>query len=265
LSEWEVLFPVKIKFNLALIRSAYLYRKARINMEKQQITDNISSLLEKTNLNLVLHAIQEEDEYSLAIFFLSLPSKHSASILSRMKSEQRNAIAQKIAITETAPAEEVKEIVERIKAKIEEAASHVTSFGDSIENLANILTQMDNESRNAILDGLEQEGAEITQRVKEKMFRFDDILLLPDSAMNTLLRMLDRNILALALKGASEEVQEKIFDNLSEDENIQIRTQMENSENVPARLITQAQQSILSAMRQLEYQGMIAVKRTLSK
>lgn len=232
-------------------------------MENQLTIDDISSLLEKTNVNLVLHAIQEEDEHSLAIFLLTLPPKNSASILSRMKSEQRNAIAREIAVTETAPAEEVQEIVERLKAKIEEAASRVTSFGDAAENLAKLLAEMDNESRSAILKSLEDEESEITQRVKEKMFRFDDILLLTDSSMQTLLRIIDGNILALALRGASEEVQEKIFDNLSPDEILQIRTQMESSENISTRIITQAQQSILSAMRQLEYQGMIVMSKPL--
>jgi len=233
-------------------------------MENQQITDDISTLLEKTNLNLVLHAIQEEDEHSLAIFLLTLPPKHSASILSRMKSEQRNAIAREIAVTETAPEEEVKEIVERIKGKIEEAASRVTSFGDGAENLAKLLAQMDNESRSTILASLEKEESEIIQRVKEKIFRFDDILLLTDSSMQTLLRIIDYNILALALRGTSEEVQEKIFDNLSPDEILQIRAQMESSENISTRVITQAQHSILSAMRQLEYQGMIVMNKPIA-
>jgi flagellar motor switch protein FliG len=230
-------------------------------MENQQITDDISTLLEKTNANLVLHAIQEEDEHSQAIFLLTLSPKHSASILSRMKSEQRNAIAREIAVTETAPAEEIKEIVERFKSKIEAVASRVTSFGDGAENLAKILAQMDNESRSAILKNLEEEKSEVTQRVKEKMFRFDDILLLTDASMQTLLRMLDQNILALALRGTSEEIQEKVFDNLSPDEILQIRTQMESNENISTRIITQAQQSILSAMRQLEYQGMVVMNK----
>jgi flagellar motor switch protein FliG len=176
-----------------------------------------------------------------------------------MKSEQRNAIAREIAVTETVPAEEVKEIVEKFKAKIEDAASRVTSFGDGAENLAKILAQMDNESRSAILKSLEEEKSEVTQRVKEKMYRFDDILLLTDASMETLLRILDRNILSLALRGTSEEIQEKVFDNLSPDEILQIRAQMESGENIPTRIITQAQQSIISAMRQLEYQGMIVM------
>ncbi|MBM3237311.1 hypothetical protein FJZ31_13540 [Candidatus Poribacteria bacterium] len=234
-------------------------------MENQQITDDISTLLEKTNANLVLHALQEENEHSLAVFLLTLPPKHSASILSRMKAEQRNAIVREIAVTETAPAEEVKEIVERFKAKIEDAASRVTSFGDGAENLAKILTQMDNESRSAILKSLEEEKSEVTQRLKEKMYRFDDILLLTDASMETLLRILDRNILSLALRGTSEEIQEKVFDNLSPDEILQIRAQMESRENISTRIITQAQQSIISAMRQLEYQGMIVMNKPFER
>jgi len=230
-------------------------------MENQQITDDISTLLEKINPNLVLHALQEENEHSLAVFLLTLPPKHSATILSRMKSEQRNAIAREIAVTETVPVEEIKEIVERFKAKIEDAASRVTSFGDGAENLAKILAQMDNESRSAILKSFEEEKSEVAQRVKEKMYRFDDILLLTDASMETLLRILDRNILALALRGTSEEIQEKVFDNLSPDEILQIRAQMESNENISTRIITQAQQSIISAMRQLEYQGMIVMNR----
>ncbi|HIE27081.1 TPA: hypothetical protein EYP66_07325 [Candidatus Poribacteria bacterium] len=230
-------------------------------MENQQITDDISALLEKINPNVVLHALQEEDEHSLAIFLLTLPPKYSASILSRMSPERRNAIAGEIAVTETAPSEEVQEIVARLKTKIEEAASRVINFGDGAENLAKLLAEIDIESRSSILESLEEDKSGIAQRVKEKMFRFDDILLLTDVSMRTLLRILDRNILALALRGASEEVQEKIFDNLSSDEILQVRAQMESDENISTRIIAQAQQSILSAMQRLEYQGMIVMNK----
>lgn len=234
-------------------------------MTNQQITDDISTMLEKINLNVVLHAIREEDEHSLAIFLLTLPPKYSASILSRLNAERRNAIAREIAVTETAPSEEVQEIAGRLKSKIEEAASRVTNFGDSAENLAKLLAEIDIKSQSSILKSLEEDKSEIAQRVKEKMFRFDDILLLTDVSMQTLLRIIDRNILALALRGASEEVQEKIFDNLSPDEILQIRAQMESNENISTRVITQAQQSILSAMRQLEYQGMIVMNKPTTR
>ena len=229
-------------------------------MENELTPDDVSTLLEKTDINIVLHAIQEEDEQSLAIFLLSLSPKHSARILAQLKPEKRNAVAKAIAKTETVPTEEVQATIEKLKAKIEEAASNVTTFGDGAESLAKLLSEMDRDVRSTILDSLEDEEPDVATRVKEQMFQFNDILLLTDNSLQRVLEMLDRNLLTLALQGASEEIQEKIFDNLSPDEVLQIRAQMERGDQVSPSIVAQAQRSILSVIRQLESRGMIMME-----
>jgi len=124
-------------------------------MENNFADDNEFNIIKNTDTGVIVHAIQDEDEQSLAIFFLAIPPEHSARILSKLQSDKQRSIAKIIARTETVDAEEVDEIRERFIAKIEQAATKTKTFGDGVSNLAKLLTQIDAESRADILESLE--------------------------------------------------------------------------------------------------------------
>lgn len=221
-------------------------------MENNFADDNEFSLIENTDTSTIIHAIQDEDEQSLAIFFLSVPPEHAARILSKLPSDKRRSIAKTIAQTETVAAEEVDEIKERFLEKIEQAASKTRTFGDGASNLAKLLTQMDAESREDILDGLEEDDADMVARVEELMFDFDNIANVSDQLMQTVISMVERNILVLALMKASDEVKQKFFSNMPQLDAVQLEQQLNMEQTVPVGVVKQAQQLILSTIRRFE-------------
>jgi len=219
---------------------------------ENNFADDEFSIIENTDTSTILHAIQDEDEQSLAIFFLSIPPEHAARILSKLRSDERRSIAKIIARTETVDAEEVNEIKERFLEKIEQAASKTKTFGDGISNLAKLLTQMDAESREDILNGLEEEDDDIAARVEELMFDFDNIANVSDQLVQTVASMMERNILVLALTNASDEVKQKFFSNMPQLDAVQLEQELSMEQTVPVGVVKQAQQLILSTVRRFE-------------
>ena len=85
-----------------------------------------------------------------------------------------------------------------------------------MDRLAEILNQTDEISSELILNELEEADMEMASQIKQRMFVFEDLLLVDDRGVQKLLRKVETMELAIALKAASEEVREKIFKNMSE-------------------------------------------------
>jgi len=94
--------------------------------------------------------------------------------------------------------------------------------------------------------------------VKEQMFSFDDIANFSDQLVQTVISMVERSILILALRDASEDVKQKIFDNMPQLDAVQIEQELKMEQLVPAGVIKQAQQLILSTIRRFDSLSRIA-------
>ena len=108
---------------------------------------------------------------------------------------------------------------------------------------------------------VEIEEPELADEIRRKMFVFEDILTLDNRAIQTVLREVDNNELAIALKNANEEVQNAIFSNLSSRLATMIREDMEFMGPVRLKDVEDAQQKIVNIIRKLEDSGEIVISR----
>ena len=111
------------------------------------------------------------------------------------------------------------------------------------------------------MEVIEAENAELADAVKKLMFVFEDIILLDDRAIQQVLKEVDQKELAMVLKGASEEVKEKIFGNLSSRAGEIIKEDMEFMGPVRVRHVEEAQQRVVAIIRRLEESGEVTVSR----
>ena len=111
------------------------------------------------------------------------------------------------------------------------------------------------------METLEVEEPELADEIRRKMFVFEDILTLDNRAIQTVLREIDNNELAVALKNANEDVQKLIFDNLSSRLAAMINEDMEFMGPVKLKDVEEAQQKIVNIIRKLEDSGEIVVSR----
>ena len=111
------------------------------------------------------------------------------------------------------------------------------------------------------MENLEIEEPELADEIRKKMFVFEDILMLDDRSIQRVLREVENSELVVALKGANEDVQNAIFNNMSSRLSAMIREDMEYMGPVRMKDVEEAQQKIVNVIRKLEDSGEIVISR----
>jgi flagellar motor switch protein FliG len=127
--------------------------------------------------------------------------------------------------------------------------------------LAEVLNRADRSTEKAIMEKLEEVNPELAEEVKRLMFVFDDLVALDNRTIQQILREVDAKDLALALKGAKEEVKEHLLKNMSSRAKAMIQEDMDVMGPVRLKHAEEAQQKIINVVRQLEEMGEIVVAR----
>lgn len=223
----------------------------------------VHKLVEEVDLRIILDAIRDEEPASLAVFLLKLTQKQAAKMLSRFPAVKQSQIARAIAETEIMSSSEVEEICRNISQKIYAASKDTTVFGDGTSNLAGILKYMETEDQAGILNEFSADEPDVTQKIRDELFSFDDIVELDDDAIRTILHVIDNNALGLALKSASEQIKQRFFDCMTEEQMAQAQESFENINVDQIHLVDTARQSIVNAVQNFSEKGMLKIRRKL--
>jgi flagellar motor switch protein FliG len=154
------------------------------------------------------------------------------------------------------PMEFVRELDQTIQKNLIATGTSSREF-DGIEALASILNQVDGTTEENIMAYLEKQDADLAQSVRQKMFVFEDLIEFDNKNFREILQNVDSQLLIKALKTASEELTEKVFQNLSQRAAEMLREDMEVMGPVRLRDVEQAQMEILSAAKRLEAEGRV--------
>ena len=203
--------------------------------------------------------IKDEHPQTLAIVMVNLESDAASDILSRMPDELKTEVALRIANLEkvhTGMLEEINRVFEEILSNKDSAVTHVTG---GVERLAEILNQIDEHSNEHIIGEIEAADPELAARIKQKMFVFDDLVLVDDRGFQKLLRRVETAELATALKAATEEVKEKVFRNMSSRAAEMLREEIEEMGPVRMRDVSDAQLKITNLIQEMEVNGEVII------
>jgi flagellar motor switch protein FliG len=130
---------------------------------------------------------------------------------------------------------------------------------DAHEMMAEIFNNLDRAAETRFIAALEERNREAADRIKSLMFTFDDLQRLSGAAIQVLLRVVEKDKLPLALKGASDELRELFFSNLSERAGKMLRDQIETLGPVKLRDVDEAQASVVATAKELASQGTIEI------
>ncbi|MCG0274591.1 MAG: flagellar motor switch protein FliG [Thermosediminibacteraceae bacterium] len=209
----------------------------------------------------LLNFIQSENSQTIALIMAYLQPEKAALILSSLPPEKQVDIAKRIATMERVSPEvimEVEKVLERQLSSV--VVEDYTNVG-GIQAIVNILNGVDRSTEKNIIEALEMENPELAEEIRRRMFVFEDILTLDNRSVQRILREIDNQDLALALKGASDEVKDKIFSNMSKRQAEIIKEDMQYLGPVRLRDVEEAQQKIVNVIRRLEEAGEIIISR----
>jgi flagellar motor switch protein FliG len=134
-----------------------------------------------------------------------------------------------------------------------------TARRDAHEMMADIFNNLDRNTESRFLTALEERNRESAEKIKQLMFTFEDLNRVDAQGVQTLLRHVEKDKLALGLKGASDAIKEMFFSNMSERAGKMLREDMEAMGPVRLREVDEAQNSIVSLAKELANSGQIVI------
>ena len=237
--------------------------KAREIIQRLQNSLRITpfGFIRKADISQVLNFLQNEHPQTIALVLVHLSPAQAASILSSLPREVQSDVAERIALMDRTSPEIIKEVEKMMERKFSSILTQEYSTIGGVEALASIMNNVDRSTEKAIFDVLSEKNPELTDEVKNLMFVFEDITILDDRAIQRVLRDVSKEDLALALKGASDEVKEKIFKNMSKRAAEALKEDMDYMGPVRVKDVEEAQRKIVNIIRKLDEAGEIIISR----
>lgn len=217
--------------------------------------------IRKTDASQILNFIQDEHPQAIALILSYLPSSQASMIISSLPLEKQADVAKRIAQMDRTSPDVIKEVEAVLERKLSSLVNQDYTIVGGVDSIVEILNSVDRGTEKHIMENLEIEEPELADEIKRKMFVFEDILALDDKTIQRILRDVDNNDLGLALKSATEEVQNVIFNNLSKRLSAMIREDMDFMGPVRMKDVEEAQQKIVNIIRKLEDSGEIIIAR----
>ena len=215
----------------------------------------------KAEASQLLNFIQDEHPQTIALILSYLPSQQASQIISALPQERQADVAKRVALMDRTSPDVIKEVEKILEGKLASLVNQDYTIVGGVDQVVEILNAVDRGTEKHIMETLEIEEPELADEIRKKMFVFEDILLLDDRAIQRVLRDVDNNDLALALKGGNEQVQNAIFNNLSKRLATMIKEDMEFMGPVRMKDVEEAQQKIVNIIRKLEDSGEIVISR----
>ena len=217
--------------------------------------------IRKTEASQLLNFIQDEHPQTIALILSYLNPSQAALIISALPPDRQSDVAKRIALMDRTSPDVIKEVEKILESKLSSLVNQDYTIIGGVDAVVDILNTVDRSTEKHIMETLEIDEPELADEIRKKMFVFEDILLLDDRAIQRVLRDVDNSDLAIALKGANEEVQNAIFNNLSKRLALMIREDMEFMGPVRMKDVEEAQQKIVNIIRKLEDSGEIVISR----
>jgi len=233
-----------------------------------EILERIAAHQQRSSFEIVRDAdpsqvasiLSDEHPQTIAVVLSYLEAKQAASILSNMSTELQVDVTLRLAQMDRISPQVIQQVERGLKRKL----SGVLSEADfkatgGVSFLVKVLNQVDRGVQKTIFDALEQSNPKLAEEVRANMFTFDDLIKLDDRSVQRVMRDVNRQDLALALKGAPDKIRDMVFRNMSERARDSLREELEILGPQLARNVYAAQRKIVDIVRSLEASEEIVV------
>lgn len=217
--------------------------------------------IRRTDPTHLLNFIQGEHPQTIALILAYLEPQKASLILSSLPHEIQADVAKRIATMDRTSPDVLREVERVLERKLSTLASEDFTSAGGIDTIVEVLNMVDRGTEKTIIEALEDEDPELAEEIKKRMFVFEDIVLLDDRSIQKVLREVDTQDLAKALKAVESDVQDKIFRNMSKRAASLLREDMDFMGPIRLRDVEECQQKIVNIIRKLEEQGDIVIAR----
>lgn len=224
------------------------------------------SALRDANDEDVIRILVGEHPQTIALILSYVDSHRAARVLSQFPTEFQSEIIMRIATMEPPPTKLLQQVNEVVLSKIKsEDRRRKTPAKKKYKFASEIIGSMDGTADKNVIDQISYKNPELADEIKKLLFTFNDLIHIQDVALRKILTEVDNNVIALALKTASPEIEKKFFSNMSKRVGDSVR---EIRDLLGPRLLSEveaAQQQIVEAAKRLEAKGEAVLKKKGTK
>ncbi|WP_256461116.1 flagellar motor switch protein FliG [Blastococcus sp. PRF04-17] len=233
---------------------------ARVNAAYRELP---FSSLRNADVRQLVTFLKDEHPQVIALVLAHLTAAQSAEVLSGFAPEQQAEVAHRIATMDRTSPEMVRLVEEELARRMGSILAHqdMTTVG-GVEALVEIINHSPRPTERSILEWLDTADADLAERVRSQMFVFEDIVILDDRSLQQVLREVEANDLATALKGVRADVHDKVTRNLSERAAENLAEEIDLLGPVRMSTVEEAQARIVATIRALEERGELTINRS---
>jgi flagellar motor switch protein FliG len=230
---------------------------AALNNIKQSIEATPFGFLRHVDSQNLLTYIIDEHPQTIALIMSHLPPSFGAEILAGLPESRRLAVVRRIATMGRTNPEIIREVEKGLEKRMSSVMSQSFERAGGVEAVAEMLNVSDRATERALMESLREEDAELVEEIRRLMFVFEDIGRFSDKDIQTVLKNVETSQWAMALKGASDSLKEKILRNMSERAAETLREEMDYLGPAKRSVVEAKQQEIVDVIRSLEDRGEI--------
>ncbi len=209
----------------------------------------------------VVSFLQDEHPQTIALVLSYLDAEQGAMVFSSLPPEVQPDVARRIALMNSTSPDVISDVENILENKLSMMSNFDVMKTGGVDTVVKILNSVDRGTERNILDQLAKDDPELADEIKRKMFLFEDIVLLDDRSIQRVIRDIDPKDLQLALKVVSDEVKDRVFENMSKRMVETFKEEMDFMGPVRLRDVEDAQQRIVGVIRRLEEAGEIIIAR----
>jgi flagellar motor switch protein FliG len=214
--------------------------------------------LERADPQQLSKFILGEHPQTIALILAHLQPANAAQLATLLPEELRVEVLTRMASLEDISPDVVSRISSVIEVRLKALGGPSREQHGGVRAVAELFNRLERTVSTPVLEAIEEQRPELAVSIRNLMFVFDDLLHVDDNGMREIIQRADKKGLTIALKGASDEIRQRFFINMSKRATEMLREEMEVLGAVRLRDVEKAQQEIVAIARKLEEEGLIS-------
>jgi flagellar motor switch protein FliG len=217
--------------------------------------------LRRTPPEQIATFLADEAPQTIALVVASLHATLGAKVLSQLSQDTQADVAMRIAMMEDTNPGVVEDVERGLRLKLSTVLTQEFSQAGGVDSLADLLNRAGRSTERTVLEKIAETDGALADEIRQRLFTFDDIVILSDRDVQLVLREVDQKDLGLALRGVNDEVRQLIFRNMSTRGAEMLQEDLDTGAPQRRAVVEEAQSRIVAAIRRLEDAGAVTLGR----
>jgi flagellar motor switch protein FliG len=226
----------------------------------QELEQGNLAQLQRTDPQQLGKLLDAEHPQTIALVLAHLDPKQASLVLNNLTEEHRVASIQRLAEMRQFSPEMAQKVAQTLHRRLEKVGDSQRKSYSGFKAVADLMNRLSAEEAKRILESIEESQPELALGIRNLMFTFEDLVTVPPATIREIVSGVDKKQLAMALRGAKEDLRAAIFKSMSARAVEMLKEDMDVLGPVRSRDVAQAQQEILNLARRLEAEGKVILK-----